>query len=163
MLRLQKNTALSIIFYKMSDSVFDLVYSDYDWQEHYFFSAPEGTTSEDFVSICNTLMPKAGYKAALRKSSPKSNSRIYWSDVVESLVSLLEEQGYQRISIDSYKVNGGFTIGLNDDQIDTKLGFSWQLIVNHNQKIEKRLAEDRKAKRSLRIGSLKKKTVQIIK
>lgn len=155
--------ALSIIFCKMSDNVFDLVYSDYDWQEHYFFSGPEGTTSEDFTCICSSLMPKAGYRAALRKSSPKSNSRIYWSDVVEALVSLLEEQGYQRISIDSYKVDGGFTIGINEDQLDTKLGFSWQLIVNHNQKLEKKLAEERKAKRSLRFGSLKKKTVQIIK
>ena len=147
----------------MSDNVFDLVYSDYDWQEHYFFSGPEGTTSEDFKKLCNSLMPKAGYKAALKKSSPKSNGRICWSDVVEALVSLLEEQGYRRISIDSYTVDGGFIIGVNEEHLDERLGFSWQFIINHNRKLEKKLAEERRAKRNLRIGFLKKKTVQIIK
>ena len=155
--------ALSIIFYKMSDNVFDLVYSDYDWQEHYFFKGPEGTTSDDFNNICNDLMPKAGYKAALKRSSPKSKGRICWSDVVEALVSLLEEQGYQRISIDSFKVEGGFGIGIEEDQFNNKLGFSWQTIVTHNKILEKKLVEERRAKRNLRIGFLKKKTVQIIK
>lgn len=147
----------------MSDNVFDLVYSDYDWQEHYFFSGPEGATLEDFRKLCNDLMPKAGYRAALKRSSPKSGGRICWSDVVESLVSLLEEQGYQRVSMDSYTIEGGFIVGLNEDELDARLGFSWQVIANYNHKLEKKLAEERKAKRNLRLGALKKKTVQIIK
>jgi hypothetical protein len=148
----------------MSDNVFDLVYSDYDWQEHYFFSGPEGTTLEDFKKLCDSLLPQAGYKATLKRSSPKSGGRICWSDVVESLVSLLEDQGYQRISIDSYSIdNTGFIIGLHEGDLDNRLGFSWQAIVSFNQKLEKKLSEERKAKRNLRLGTLKKKTVQIIK
>lgn len=148
----------------MSDNVFDLVYSDYDWQEHYFFSAPEGTTLEDFQKLCDSLLPQAGYRATLKRTSPKVGGRICWSDVVESLVSLLEEQGYQRVSIDSYTIdNSGFIIGLHEGDLDDKLGFSWQAIVTFNQKLEKKLSEERKAKRNLRLGTLKKKTVQIIK
>ena len=78
-----RSTALSIIFCKMSDNIFDLVYADYDWQEHYFFSVPEGTTLEDFEKLCNRLIPQAGYRAALKKSSPKKEGWICWSDVVE--------------------------------------------------------------------------------
>lgn len=147
----------------MSDNVFDLVYSDYDWTEHYFFDGPEGATLEDFEKLCDLLMPQAGYRAALKKSDPKNGGWICWSDVVESLISLLEEQGYQRVSIDSYHMDGGTIIGINDDEPDSRLGFANQLIIAHNRKLEKKLAEERKAKRSMRITSLKKKTVQIIK
>jgi len=148
----------------MSDNIFDLVHSDYDWQEHYFFSAPKGTTVEDFRKMCDRLLPKAGYKVAFRRST-QSGGRICWNDVVESLVLLLEEHGYQRVSMDSYTIGGGFIISPNDEkeELDIKLGFSWQAIASYNQKLEKKLAEERKAKRSLRLGTLKKKTVQIIK
>ena len=148
----------------MSNNIFDLVYSDYDWQEHYFFNGPEGTTLESFRKSCDDLLPKAGYKVAFRRSF-KGGGRICWSDVVDALVLLLEEHGYQRVPMDSYTIGGGFIISPNDEKqdLDVKLGFSWQAIVNYNSKLEKKLAEERKAKRNLRIGLLKKKTVQIIK
>jgi hypothetical protein len=147
----------------MSDNIFDLVYSDYDWQEHYFFDAPEGATLEDFQKLCDSLMPQAGYKATIKRSDIKKGGWICWSDVVESLISLLEGQGYQRVDIDSYEIDGGSIIGLNEDELDPRLGFSVQGIVVHNRKLEKKLSEERKLKRSLRLGALKKKTVQIIK
>jgi hypothetical protein len=83
--------ALSIILSKMTENLFDLVYSDYDWSEHYFFEGPEDSTVEDFEKICESLIPKAGYQAAIKKASPKEGGWICWRDVVESLVSLLEE------------------------------------------------------------------------
>jgi hypothetical protein len=148
----------------MTNNIFDLVYSDYDWQEHYFFDGPDGATLEDFEKLCNQLMPKAGYRAALKKSAPKEGGWICWSDVVEALISLLERQGYQRVYIDSHHIDGGTIIGFNeDDDIEESLGFSAKIILNYNRKLEKKLAEERKAKRSLRLGTLKKKTVQIIK
>lgn len=147
----------------MGNNIFDLVYSDYDWEEHYFFDAPVGTTSEDFQNLCNQLLPKAGYRAALKKSSSQKGGWICWSDVVESLVSLLEEQGYQRVYLDSYRMNGGSIIGLNGDNIEDRLGFSSKIIINYNKELEKKMAEERKAKRSQRLGTLKKKVVQIIK
>ena len=147
----------------MSDNIFDLVYADYDWQEHYFFSVPEGTTLEDFEKLCNRLIPQAGYRAALKKSSPKKEGWICWSDVVEALISLLEEQGYQRVNIDAYQMEGGHIIGIHDEETDPRLGFAGPIIIAHNIKLEKKYAEERKAKRALRLGTLKKKTVQIIK
>jgi len=147
----------------MSEIIFDLVYSDYDWQEHHFVKAPDGTTLEDFQKLCDSLMPKAGYKAILKRSSPKVGGWVCWSDVVESLVSLLEEQGYQRIILGSYVVNGGVIIRPDDYEGKEKLGFSCQAISSYNGKLERKLAEERKAKKQLRIGLLKKKVVQIIK
>jgi len=155
--------ALSIILSKMCDNIFDLVYSDYDWEEHYFFDGPENATLEDFENICNSLMPKAGYQAALKKSVPKKGGWICWSDVVESLISLLEEQGYQRVFLNSYHMAGGTIIGINDELIEDRLGFASPLITIYNRKLEKKMAEERKAKRNVRIGSLKKRVVQIIK
>jgi len=147
----------------MSDNIFDLVYADYDWREHYFFDGPEGATLEDFEKLCNQLLPQAGYRAALKKSSPKKEGWIYWVDVVEALVSLLEEQGYQRIDIDSYHMEGGYIIGLNDDESDFRLGFAAPIITSHNLKLEKKYAEERKAKKALRLAALRKRSVQIIK
>lgn len=146
----------------MSDNIFDLVYSDYDWQEHHFLLAPEGTSLEDFQMLCDSLMPKAGYRATLKRAAPKVGGWICWSDVVESLVSLLEEQGYQRIILGSYIVKGGVIVRPSENNDGEKLGFSCQTISSYNNKLEKKLAEERKAKKHLRIG-LKKKTVQIIK
>ncbi len=147
----------------MSDNIFDLVYSDYDWQEHYFFSGPEGSTLEDFRKLCDQLIPKAGYKATLKRSYPKAGGWICWGDVVESLIPLLEEQGYQRVSIDSYQVDVGNIIGLNEDDLDDRLGFAGYPIMAYNRKLEKKMAEERKARRKSMVGALKKKTVQIIK
>ena len=147
----------------MSDNIFDLVYEDYDFHEHYFFDAPEGTTLEDFEKLCNRLMPQAGYRAAIKKSLPKKEGWICWSDVVEALVSLLEEQGYQRVDIDAYHMEGGHIIGVNDDEVDARLGFASPIIIAHNVKLEKKYAEERKAKKALRLGALKKRMVQIIK
>lgn len=127
--------------------------------------APEGTTLEDFQKLCDSLMPKAGYRATLKRASPKVGGWICWSDVVESLVSLLEEQGYQRIIFDTYTIDsgGGVVIRPNESEHREKLGFSCQTISIYNGQIEKKLAEERKANKQRRIALLKKKTVQIIK
>ena len=148
----------------MDNNIFDLVYSDYEWQEHYFFEGPKGSTLEDFEKICSQLLPKAGYRAALKKSTPKEGGWICWSDVVESLISLLEEQGYQRITLNSYHMDGGTIIGINDDDdAESRLGFSTKLIINYNKELEKKLAEERKARRKQNPFTLKKRSVQIIK
>lgn len=141
-------------------NVFDLVYSDYDWQEHYFINAPEGVTAEQFQKLCAQLLPMAGFRAAVKRATPGIGGWISWRDVVEALLTLLEEIGYQRIDLGSYSISGGTIINPNDN---TKLGFSGRIITEHNLKIEKKLAEERKAKKHLRIGLLKKKVVQIIK
>jgi hypothetical protein len=149
----------------MKDNIFSLVYADYDMEEYYFFSGPSDVSQEEFKKLCGQLMPKAGYRAVLRKQSPKeAGDWICWRDVVESLVSLLEEQGYQRISLDAYRFRAkGTIIGLNEDMLsDEWLGFAAPIIGEYNRKLEKKIAEERKTRRKLS-GLLKKKTVQIIK
>src|SRR5579864_365880 len=150
---------------EMNDNIFSLVYSDYDTEEYYFFSGPSSVSQEEFKKLCGQLMPKAGYRAVLRRQSPKeSGDWICWRDVVESLVSLLEGQGYQRVSLDACRFRThGTIIGLHEDTLsDDQLGFAGPLIGEYNRKLEKKIAEERKTRRKLS-GLLKKKTVQIIK
>lgn len=146
----------------MSKIVFDVVYADFDWKEHFFLEGPEGTTSEEFKKLCNRLLPKAGYRAALKSLSPKQKGWIGWRDVVESLVSLLEQRGYQRVSLETVEVSGGNIVGIDDeeDSLYERLEFSGPLLAEYNRKLEKRLTEERKLRK---FSSLKKKVTQIIK
>lgn len=147
----------------MSKKIFDLVYSDYDWKDHNFLTGPEDTTSEDFEKLCNRLLPKAGYQAALKHIGPNKNESIVWRDVVEALISLLEEQGYQRVSLGSYDIFGNSVIGLDgrhEGPIFERLGFAEPIISLHNQRIERKRRADRKSKR---FTALKKRSIQIIK
>ena len=147
----------------MKDNIFSLVYSDYDTREHFFFSAPPNTTEKDFKELCDRLVPKAGYRAVImRQSFKESDDWICWRDVVEELVSLLQEQGYQRISLENYHLHTFGTIIHEDTRYKEQLGFATDLVIEHNVKLEKKLAEERKNKRKLS-GLLKKKMVQIIK
>lgn len=156
--------ALSIIFCKMPDNIFDLVYCDHDVEDHYFFEGPDGATEEDFIELCESLTPKAGYKVVLKRANPEDGRWICWGDVVEALVPLLEEQGYQRIYLDTHYFDGGTIIGMYDkDPLDERLGFSAKLIVLHNRQIEEKLAKEREARRALKAYSIKKKVIQIIK
>jgi hypothetical protein len=147
----------------MGKKIFDLVYSDYDWQDHHFLEGPDNVTVEEFNKLCTSLLPKAGYQTVLRYLTTKKSGWICWDDVVESLIPLLEEQGYQRVSLDSYHLGGSnVVVGLDEDALvpGAVLGFSGPLIVQHNLKVEKKYREERKAKK---FSSLKKKSVQIIK
>lgn len=147
----------------MKDNIFSLVYSDYDMQEHYFFKAPPETTEKEFKELCDRLIPKAGYRAVIMKQSPKeAEDWICWRDVVESLVSLLEQQGYQRISLENYRLHVYGNIIHENTHHKEQLGFAADLVVGYNVKFEKKQAEERKNKRKLS-GLLKKKSVQIIK
>lgn len=150
----------------MKDNIFSLVYSDYDTEEHYFFSGPSDVSQEEFKKLCARLLPKAGYKVVIKRQFSKDTvgDWVCWRDVVESLVSLLEEQGYQRISLDSYQLRtNGSIISLHaGSDPDPRLGFAGKLIADYNRKLEKKMAEERKIRRKLS-GLLKKKTVQIIK
>jgi hypothetical protein len=148
----------------MKDNIFSLVYSDYDTQDQFFFIGPVSATQEEFAKLCDRLLPKAGYRVVNKYNKSDDNSWICWRDVVESLVSLLEEQGYQRISLEGHELQTyGSIIGLREDtRCDDLLGFSGPLITEYNRKLEKKMAEERKTKRKLG-GLMKKRTIQIIK
>jgi hypothetical protein len=146
----------------MDKKLFDLVYCDFDWKEHHFLEGPIGATLEDFKELCARLLPKAGYRAALKHLDPRKKGWIGWSEVVESLIALLSEQGYQRVSLETNQIEGGIIIGIDSDDglVDERLGFAGPLIADYNRKLEKKLQEDRKFKK---FHSLRKKAVQIIK
>lgn len=144
----------------MSKNVFDLVYANFEWEDHYFLEGKEDTTVKDFQRDCDQLLPKAGYRAIIKRSKINENSWIHWSDVVEALVSLLEEQGYQRVSMEDFqfKVDDEHVIGDRSLEANEKLGFAGPLIIAHNKKYDRYLKEKRKNAKPF-----KKKPIQIIK
>jgi hypothetical protein len=160
--------ALSIIFYKMSDNFFDLVCFIREAEHHYFFEGPDKATGKDFEDLCSSLVPKAGYKAALKRSDPDNGGWIIWPDVVEALVFLLEEQGYQRIYFDTFycpaDINGDPTIRIYDrDTSGEELGFSAKMIIEHNRRIDDERAKKREALWANNKALFKKTSIQIIK
>ena len=145
----------------MKNKVFDVVYSDYDSMSHHYLIGPNDIDKEQFDKLCERLLPEAGYQTFLKHSRSVERTWIYWGDVVESLVSLLEKQGYQRISLDTYKLHADFEsiVGADNTSTYDKMGFSGHMIGTHNYKIEQKQKEELKATRK----SLKKKPIQIIK
>lgn len=146
----------------MNNSVFSIVYSDFDIKEYFFLQTDQDVTMDQFRALCNELLPQAGYKAFLRQQSSEHGSWILWRSVVESLISLLEKQGYQRVSFDHFEVDGGFIVADNSisSELCEKLGFANFLIMDYNAKLEKKLEKERQAKKFL---MSKKKAIQIIK
>jgi hypothetical protein len=148
----------------MNKKIFDLVYSDYEWSKHYYFEGPEESSRQEFELLCQQLLPRAGYRAMLKQSSPNQGGWICWSDVVESLIPLLEKQGYLRFTLDNCHIEGSGIIGIfTEEPPDERLGFSAKLIYDYNRKLSQKMAEEREAKRAKRIGFLKKKIPQIMK
>jgi hypothetical protein len=143
--------------------VLDLVYSGYDWESHYYFVPPPGVTQEDFEVLCEELLPQAGYRAVLKHSHVKEETWITWREVVEALIPLLEAQGYQRCELPTVNLRGSGIIGIFTHESDERLGFATKLILDHNHKLEDKLNEEAQAKKTRRIGRLKKKLPQIMK
>jgi len=148
-------------------AIFDLIYSGFDSESHYYFVPPPGATQEDFQVLCEELLPQAGYRAVLRHSHVESRSSmtswITWREVVEALIPLLEAQGYQRCELPAARIHGSGIIGVFQRDNDTGLGFATKPILEHNHKIEEQISKEMADKKVKRIGRLKKKIPQIMK
>jgi hypothetical protein len=133
-----------------SRPIFNLIYASFGWEKYYYFYGPENSTVEQFGDLCDDLLPQAGYKAATKITHVDSNGWINWIDVVESLIPLLEQQGYQRFDLPKHVINGNGAIGINTSRraMDDRLGFSTKLIANHNHALNDKLKKETSAQKS---------------
>lgn len=95
-------------------------------------------------------MPEAGYRTVLRVSQDNHGGWINWNEVVESLIPLLEQRGYQRFELPHHNISGTGTIGISNSRrnMDSRLGFAIKLITDYNRALDEKVkkeAGDRKS------------------
>lgn len=147
----------------MDRPIFILVYSSWDWEKNYYFYGPEGSTREQFEELCEQLLPKAGYKAVQKQVRSELGSWVTWNDVVESLVPLLQEQGYQSFDLPKVEINCTGIIGISarSHGMDYRLGFANKLIYDYNRALDEKIKKETEKKP--RRARMKKFLPQIMK
>lgn len=148
----------------MDKPIYDLVYSSWEWEKHYYFHGPDGTTKEQFEELCEQLLPKAGYKAVQKQVRSDYGSWVTWQDVVEWLIPLLQERGYQLLELPKVEINCSGIIGISarNHGMDQRLGFANKLIYDYNRALDEKIKKEVNEKRSCK-GKLKKFLPQIMK
>jgi hypothetical protein len=109
------------------EKIYELVYSTYDYEEHYLFYGPE---CEDFQAFCESLLKDA---CDLSLSKNKT-SCVGWNTIVVSLAEILLQHGYRRIEPVIAEFSG---LSVIDDENDYE-GRSSELvngIIQHNRRI----------------------------
>lgn len=117
----------------MSSKVFILAYTDYETYVPFLLYGPENVTEEEFKALCDSLLEEAGY------NSLKEESWIGWNNVVESLIPLLEKQGYRRFNPPKVSYFGPGIIDEFDYRADSLLKGSQNPIIEHNKKVHEEL------------------------
>jgi hypothetical protein len=138
----------------MKPPIFDLVYYSWDSEKHRYFQGPEDATLEDFEEICDKLLPAAGYATALKRMDLKNVNMhlwITWISVVESLIPLLEKQGYQLFMPPQYEFEPTGVVGVNDyySGMDKRLGFANKIIREYNHNLDQQIKKEREVQRKL--------------
>lgn len=129
----------------MDRPIFNLVYSSWDYEETYFFYGPENSTQEQFQDLCEALIPQAGQLAVERQKHEEYETWVTWTDVVESLIPLLERQGYQRFDLPKFTVVGSGIIGMSGSRkrySEGQLGYSAKLISEYNRVLDEKFKKD---------------------
>lgn len=113
-------------------NLFVLEYSYYEEYYAFYFEGPENVTRAQFKATCNELLEKAGYNAIVAERKDEYPSFVGWRHVVESMVPLLEQQGYRCFMPKRASFWGGGIIDNYDDA--HALGKAGPEIVNYNRK-----------------------------
>jgi hypothetical protein len=122
----------------MSSKLFVLGYSYYEEYVPYFLHGPEDVTQEEFKALCDSLLEEAGYRAVANAD----DSWVGWQQVVESLIPLLEQQGYQRFEPVENIYWGPGIIDEHDYNELSLLKSSQSKIIEFNKEIHDKLYKD---------------------
>ena len=118
----------------MSSKVFILAYADYETYVPHLLYGPENVSQEEFKNLCDSLLEEAGYNTLTNQ-----DSWIGWNDVVESLIPLLEKQGYQRFEPVKVSYFGSSIIDEDDFVESSPLKGSQSKIIAYNKAFHEEL------------------------
>lgn len=121
--------------------LFVIAHSYYEEYSPYYFEGPETATKEDFEKACQSLLEQAGYNAILMEQKDAHPSFIGWNSVVESMIPLLEQQGYRHFKPPIVRYWGGIIDSYEDAK---KLGNAGREVVSHNKRVREDVFERHK-------------------
>lgn len=78
--------------------LFILSHSYYEESTNYYLMGPDNVSEEEFSELCYSLLDDAARLALSSSRQSEFNDKIRLDNVVESLIPLLKEQGYQRFT-----------------------------------------------------------------
>lgn len=87
--------------------VFALSHFWYEESSTIHFIGPEDVSGKQFQELCYSLVEQAAINAVAKERKQEYPCSIGWRDVVESMVPLLEKQGYLRLKCEEVAFRGG--------------------------------------------------------
>lgn len=87
--------------------IFALCHFHYEESSTVHFLGPEDVSKKQFQELCYSLVEQAAIDAVAKERKQEYPCSIGWRDVVESMVPLLEKQGYLRLKCDQVAFGGG--------------------------------------------------------
>jgi len=95
--------------------IFALSHYHYEDSSTYLFTGPDNISQEQFRDLCYRLLDQAAVDTIINEKKSKYSCSIGWRDVVESMVPLLEKQGYHCLKPIEVYFGGGL---INDARPD---------------------------------------------
>lgn len=95
--------------------IFALSHYHYEDSSTYLFTGPDDVSKETFRELCYSLVDQAAIDRIIEERKAKYSCSIGWRDVVESIIPLLEKQGFCRFKPIEVFFGGGL---INDGRID---------------------------------------------
>lgn len=117
------------------NNIFVLARSHYEELTHYYFEGPADVSQKDFRLLCDSLLEEAGYNAIVRANKDPHGGWVGWEEVVESMIPLLEKQGYRHFIVKSCTYNGSSIIESLDENEIKGLSKAGPAIIAHNKRL----------------------------
>ena len=118
----------------------DLFMVTYSWYEDFtptIVKSPEPMTNSAFNKLCRSLLNHAA-DVAIKEAGKNDYSWVGFHDIIDSLVELLQNKGFEVLKLHSFGLWGSNIINKEDDFENCK-GFSkacQKRIMTHNKKLE---------------------------
>jgi hypothetical protein len=114
-------------------NLFILVRSHWEDWVPYYFEGPENVTQREFRELCTSLLEQAGYNSVVQATKSEYSDHVGWNEVVESMIPLLEKQGYRHFKPKQCVFSGP---GVIDSITEADgLGGAANMIIAHNKRL----------------------------
>ncbi len=110
---------------------FILSHSYYDEYRPHYFLGPDDISQEDFKNLCDSLLDQAAHKSVILSRNKEHCHRVGWEEIIENLIPLLENCGYQLYKPEEINFFGSII-----ENYDESLGlssFASNMIINNNK------------------------------
>ena len=111
----------------IGDHLYLLSFATYDEYSPNILLGPK-MLKRDFHALCDNLLEQAAFNAV-----EGEDSWIGWNRIVEQLILLLKDKGFQKLNPPEVKYCGSIIIEEEDDLEDRDLGKAKEAVFKHNK------------------------------